>query len=346
MFRFENQEIFYLALIFPFVYALIWAINSKRRKKLLKNFGNNVLVQRLMENVIPGFRRAKGICIGIGIFFLLLAMAKPQKGTGVEEIKKEGHDIFVALDVSESMNAQDVTPSRLEKAKYEIRNFIENLKGDRIGIIAFAGVSFVQSPLTLDYGAAKLFLDVLEVGSISETGTDLAGAIEASLEAFTRDSSPSHKAMILVTDGESHDVETLEWAEKARDEGLKIFTVGMGSGKGVPIPEYDIRGRSKGYKKDRNGNVVITKLDESTLREIADLTNGNYFRGENNLSFEEIYKEITKLEATELGSRKYTNFDEKYQIPLSIGLFFLLIEALIPLTIRRKKTRKLGQLYQ
>ncbi|MCC7429800.1 VWA domain-containing protein [bacterium] len=347
MFRFENQLIFYAALVFPFFYAVIWVINSRRRKKLLAKFGNLTLIRKMMENVSPLLRRTKGIFVGFAVFFLLIAMARPQKGTGIEEIKRKGHDIFVALDVSESMNAQDVTPNRLEKAKYEIKKFIDKLQGDRIGIIAFAGVSFVQCPLTLDYGAAKLFLDVLEIGSISETGTDISGAIEASLEAFARDStSNSHKALVLVTDGETHDLETLDLAKQSKSEGLKIFTVGMGSGNGVPIPTFDGRGNNTGYKKDRQGNVVITKLDEMTLQEIANITGGEYFRGQNNLSFEEIYKQIQKLDAVELGTRKYSNFEERYQIPLILGLLFLVLEALIPAAIAGKRGKKLGKLYE
>jgi Ca-activated chloride channel family protein len=252
----------------------------------------------------------------------------------MEEVKREGVDIIVALDVSLSMQAEDIAPNRLEKAKHEISKLIDILQGDRIGLVAFAGMAHVQCPLTLDYSAAKLFLRMMDTDLIPRPGTAIGEAIKTSVKAF-KQTERKHKVLILITDGEDHETEPVKEAEKAAEEGIRIFTIGLGSSQSVPIPLYDRFGNQVGFKKDRNGDVVTTKLDVTTLQKIAYTTDGKYYistAGEAEL--EEIYDEINAMEKKELTSRQFTQYESRFQIFLLLDLFLLLFEIIIPVRKR------------
>jgi Ca-activated chloride channel family protein len=235
------------------------------------------------------------------------------------------------------MNAEDVKPNRLEKAKGEIIGFIDKLEGDRIGLVAFAGKAFIQCPLTLDYGAVRIFLDSVNTKIIPVPGTAIGEAIRCAIGAFNQ-KERKYKALILLTDGEDHGTQPIKAAEEAKKHGIRIYTIGIGSPEGEPIPIRGATGAIIGYKRDAKGNIVMSKLDEITLEKIALITNGKYYRATpGEIELDKIYKEICKMEKKELFTRKFTQYEDRFQIFLVIALFVLCLECVISDRKRIKK---------
>lgn len=300
----------------------------------MRKLGDEELVQQLTANVSRKKMRWKVVLIIIVFSIFIFSLANPQIGTRLEEVKRSGIDIFIALDVSKSMLAEDVAPNRIDKAKHQIASFIDQLQGDRVGIIAFAGLAFVQCPLTLDYGAAKLFLNDIEVGDIPQPGTAISEAIKTAMRSFTA-RELKYKVLVLITDGEDHEEDPVKVATEAAKEGIIIYTIGIGSPQGAPIPEFDQYGRQTGYKKDRNGQIITSKLDVLTLEKIAFETGGKfYISTSGEVELEKILQEISDMEKKELASRKFTQFEDRFQIFLFVALILLIIETL--LSERRK----------
>jgi len=265
----------------------------------------------------------------LATILLVLVLARPQFGIKEEEIKRKGVDIMVALDTSLSMAARDIQPSRLLKAKSEISHLLDMLQGDRIGLVAFAGDSFVQCPLTLDYGAARLFLDIMDPGIIPTPGTSISEAIKTASGAFSK-KEQKYKVLILFTDGEEHEGEAIKSAQDAAEEGIRIYAVGMGSPKGEPIPILNENGEKTGYKKDSQGNVVMSRLNEPVLQKIALMTGGKYYRATpDGKELETIYQDIRKMEQKELASKQFTQYEERYQGFLLVAIIILIVEALL-----------------
>lgn len=310
----------------------IWV--HQQKKAALARFAAPDIIKRLTPDT--GFNRQILKRIYFLLFFALtvFALARPQFGVKMEMMKRKGIDVMIALDVSNSMLAEDVTPNRLDRAKHEIAKFIDLIKGDRIGIIVFAGESFVQCPLTLDYGAAKMFLDVVTTDWIQMQGTALADAIRQSAKAF-QTIEKKHKVLIILSDGEDHEGDAVEAAKEAVKEGIKIYTVGIGSESGVPIPIRKSGGNIV-YKKDRDNNLVMTRLNPIILERIALEADGKYFNTGIDLDLTEIYAQIAKMEKKDLGMNKIAIYEEKYQIFLLLALFFLVLEFMIP---ERKKQK-------
>ena len=334
MIRFANQEYLFLLLLIPLAVIFYYAV-FKWKRKALARFGSMDLVEKLSRSTSRGRQIIKVALIIFSILFMTLAVTRPQIGTQLEEVKREGVDIFLALDVSISMLAEDIKPSRLAKAKHEISSFIDLLEGDRIGLIAFAGEAFVQCPLTLDYGAAKTFLDIMDPASVPERGTNLTAAIAIAMKSF-ESQERKHKVLILITDGEDHGDDVLKIVEAAEKEGVVIYTVGIGSPKGVPIPLYDNRGIQKGFKKDRRGEVILTRLDQITLEKIALTTGGKYYQsvtGETKLA--KIYDEVAKMEKKELASLKISQFEDRFQYVLIFAILFLVLELIISERVKK-----------
>ena len=329
MFRFVSTEILFGLLLVPALGAFFWGTRQARRRAFAE-FGDLALVQKLSATLSPRARAAKGGLILLSVGFLILALARPQFGTRVETVRSEGQDVMVALDVSRSMLAEDVAPNRLERARLEIIRILQRLDGDRIGFVAFAGNAFVQSPLTVDYGAATLFLNSMSPDLIPVQGTNLGEALTVALDAFeegTRD----HRVLIVVTDGEDHEGQIEGALERALDEGVQIHTVGIGSLEGVPIPEFDDSGVRSGFVRDGDGAVVTTRLDESTLEYVAQATGGRYFPALGpGANLDPLVEQITGGEGRELETREITQFDEQFQIFLGLALVLLLAEGLIP----------------
>lgn len=336
MVRFANPEFFNLFWLIPAVVVfLLWAY--RRRRQLLDRLGDQELVERLLASISQIRRRWKAVLVLLTLSLMALAMVDPQVGTRLEEVKREGIDIFIALDVSKSMLAEDIAPNRIERAKNEISRFISGLNGDRIGLIAFAGLAFVQCPLTLDYSAARLFLDQMDVGLVPQPGTSLAEAIRTANTSFVK-KELKHKVLILITDGEDHEGEALEVAKEASQQGMVIYTIGIGSPQGAPIPELDRNGNKIGYKKDRNGQVVTTRLDIESLEKIAFETGGKfYISSSGNTELSRIFEEISGMEKKELASREFTQYENRFQNILWFVLAFLGIESLLGERRRRRR---------
>ena len=336
MFRFLSTEILFGLFLVPALGAFFWGTRQARRRALAQ-FGDLALVQKLSATLSRRARAAKSVLMLLGVTCLILALARPQFGTRVETVRSQGQDVMVALDVSRSMLAEDVAPNRLERARLEIMRILQRLDGDRIGLVAFAGNAFVQSPLTVDYGAASLFLNAMDTDLIPIQGTNLGEALTVALDAFeegTRD----HRVLIVVTDGEDHEGEIEGALERARDEGVQIHTVGIGSLDGVPIPEFTDSGERNGFMRDEQGAVVTTRLDESTLQAVAEATGGRYFPALGlGANLDLLVEEITGAEGRELEAREVTLFDEQFQIFLGFALVLLLVEGLIPERRRREE---------
>jgi len=260
---------------------------------------------------------------------IIIAVANPQIGSKIEEVKQVGIDVFILLDVSLSMTAEDIKPNRLEKAKHQIARLVQKLQGDRIGLIVFSGEAFVQFPMTTDYSAANLFLSAVDVESVPQAGTAIEPAINLALSSFKMDSD-TKKAIVIITDGEDHEGNILKIVEESAGDGIQTYTIGLGSPSGVPIPLYNRSGVQVGYKKDRRGNVVLTKLDEITLQEIANIGNGKYYRATNTEDeLDLIYADLGQLEATEFGATRITEYEDRFYYFLIPGLLLLLAEFFV-----------------
>ena len=321
-----------LALVPVLVIFYWWAF--QRKKLLLDQFVAPHLREKLLLNFSPVAQQVKAILMLLAITLLILALARPQWGHRWEEVKRRGVDLLVAIDVSKSMLAQDVSPNRLERAKREVIDLMSMLQGDRLGLIAFAGTSFVQVPLTLDYGAVQIFMNDLDTGLIPIPGTALAHTIETAVKAFASGEKKS-RVLILMTDGEDHKGGDPEQAaKKAAEQGVKIYTVGIGDPEGAPIPD-----EQGGFKKDRSGNLVLTKLNEEMLQKVALATGGSYVRSiTGDLDLAKIYEDVKKtVEDKELQGGKRKHYEERYQWPLLLALLVLLVEIFL----RERKRRVL-----
>jgi Ca-activated chloride channel homolog len=328
MIRFAHEEYLYLLGLIP-VFVLLFFVVARARKKAMSRFGNLNIIARLADSASKPKRAVKFVVFLLAFALIVIAFANPQIGTRLQEVKQEGVDIFIALDVSMSMKAEDIKPNRLEKAKFEIRNLIDRLAGDRIGMIVFAGESFTQFPLTTDYSGAKLFLDVIDVDAVPVPGTSIGTAIARSLESFDL-KEPTTKVLIIITDGENNEGEAMTYAEDAAKKGILIYTIGMGSPGGAPIPMYNAYGQQTDFKRDKLGSIVMTKLDEVSLEKIASIGNGAYYRGTNNQDeLNEIYKAINALQKREFGTKQFTDYESRFQPFLAAGIVLLLIELLI-----------------
>jgi len=276
-----------------------------------------------------------GIKFGLSLFaiiLLIVAIANPQVGSKIEEVKQVGIDVYILLDVSLSMQAEDIKPSRLEKAKHDISKLINKLRGDRIGLIVFSGEAFVQFPLTTDYAAANLFLSAVDVSTVPQPGTAIIPAIQLAMKSFKQDEE-TKKAIVIITDGENHEGNVVKTAEDAASKGISIFAIGLGSATGSPIPIKNSSGTQIAYKKDRYGNIVLTKLDENTLKEIASAGQGNYYLGTNSEDeLNKVYQDLSKFEETEYGTTKITDYEDRFYYLLFPAILFLIVEFFISST--------------
>ena len=295
----------------------------------MRRFVSEPLVAQLSPDASTAKRTVKQSLLLLAIACLIVAAANPQVGTRLEEVKREGIDLFVVLDVSLSMKAEDIRPSRLEKAKRDVSDLMRKLQGDRVGLVVFAGEAYVQFPLTADYSAADLFINAVDIEAVPVPGTMIGNAIEKALESFRKDL-PTQKAVVVVSDGENTEGDVAGAVEKARKEGVRVFTVGMGTPEGSPIPVYAANGERVDYKHDRAGNIVLSKLDESALQQIALTTGGSYRRATNaGNEIDEIFKELSALQKTELGSLQVTGFQDQFYYPLAFGILLLIFDTLL-----------------
>jgi len=328
MIRFAHPEYLYLLGLVPVFLMAAWLV-ARARRKALERFGDVHILERLAEAASRAKRVGKTALVIGSYVLLVIALSNPQIGTRLQEVKQEGVDIFIALDVSLSMKAEDIKPNRLEKAKFEIRNLIGRLAGDRLGLIVFAGEAYTQFPLTTDYGAAHLFLDVVDVDAVSTPGTSMGSAIHRAMESFDL-KEQSTKVLIIITDGENTEGDAFEAAEEATKKGVLIYAIGMGSPVGSPIPMYNASGRQVDFKRDRSGNVVVTKLDEVSLEKIASMGGGQYYRSTSSQDeLNEIYKSINTLQKREFGVKQFTDYEDRFQYFLSTGILLLILELLV-----------------
>ncbi|MDQ7817173.1 MAG: VWA domain-containing protein [Melioribacteraceae bacterium] len=328
MIRFANIEFLYALAIIPLLIAFFWFTQIKQNK-LLEKFA----VKKLHNRLFPLRSRFKSpFKFGLYSFtlvLLLITLANPQIGTKIEEVKQIGIDVYILLDVSKSMLAEDIKPSRLEKAKYEISRLIQRLKGDRIGLIVFAGEAYIQIPLTTDYSAANLFLSAVDVNSVPQPGTAIGPALNLALKSFPYDDG-TKKAIVLITDGEDHEGDIDSAVKEANSKDVVIYAIGLGSPAGVPIPVYNQSGVQSGYRKDNQGNIVLTKLDEATLQSIVSKGNGKYYRGTNTEDeLETIYKDLAQIEQTEYGSKKITEYEDRFYYFLLPAILLLIAEFFV-----------------
>lgn len=327
MIRFANTEYLYL-LLFLVVFILIFWLYNIWRKKVRKRFGDERIVNSLIPNESDTKPYIKFIVITIAFVLIVIGIINPQVGSKLEKVKREGIDLMLVLDVSNSMLAEDIKPNRLERSKMAISSLIDKLEGDRIGIIIFAGNAYKQLPLTTDYAAARLFLSAVDTKIVPSQGTAIGEAIDLSVASF--DDSEHNKAIIVITDGENHEDDAIGAAKSASELSIKVFTIGMGLPEGSPIPLYNQYGNQTGFKKDRQGQTVITKLNEDMLRQIAAAGDGSYARANNaSTGLRKIFDDISQIEKKEIETKQFTDYEDRFQYYLGAALLLLLIELLI-----------------
>lgn len=327
--RFEYSHYMVVFFILPLLLGVIWAGRRIRKKRQFK-FVSEAVFYKLTPTLSLTRRFWKKGLVLLALCFLMFSLLRPQYGVTFEATERKGINIFIAIDASSSMRAQDVKPSRIEHAKREVLGLMENLRGDRVGLIAFAGDAFIQCPLTLDYSAATLFLNDIDTGIISTPGTDIATAIKMARTTFKKQKTKATDVLVVLSDGESFENDPIESARVAAEQGLVIYTVGIGTPTGEPIPDYDALGKPNGFKKDKSGQVVVSRLNEAMLRQIAEVTKGKYFFS-SNLKFvmDDIYKEVSRLEKNAMEEQLKRSFIDRYRWFLFPAFLILLIEFLI-----------------
>lgn len=333
MFRFGDSVALWSLAVVPLLLALHWHA-GRRRRQLLDRFGDHALVRQLLPSAGTAARRWKA-ALGVAAAALLaMALSRPQFGTRVETVRRQGQDVIVALDVSRSMYAEDLVPNRLERAKIEAGRIVQRLDGDRIGLVAFAGDAFVQSPLTTDYGAAMMFLAAMDPNLMSTQGTDLQKAVAVAVEALA-ETPPDNRILVLVTDGEDHEGGVAEAIATATEANVTVHAVGVGSAEGVPLPDVDDGGVRRGFRRDEAGAVITTRLNETALQDVALQTGGRYYRiGQGGGGLAQLAARI-ETGGREVESREVTQFEEQYQILLGMALILLVAEFMLPEARRR-----------
>ena len=325
MFRFAHIEYLWLLLLIPaFVAGYIAMLQRKKRQ--LKEFGDPALVEELMPNVSRVRPAVKFGLVMLALALLIIAVARPQYGQKEKTIKRQGIEVMIALDISNSMLAEDVAPNRLDRAKQMLSKLIDNMVDDKVGLIVFAGQAYIQLPITCDYVSAKMFLNTISPDMIKTQGTAIGDAIMTSVRAFGEADKEVSRAIILITDGENHEDDALAAAKAAVEQGVKVFVVGIGKPDGSPIP---IPGTNN-FRKDRAGNVVVSKLNEDMCREIAQAGQGIYVRCDNtNTATRAIQKELDELATSDLETKVYADYNEQYQGFVLLALLILIADFFI-----------------
>ena len=314
----------YLLLIFLIpVFFIVQAVLLRIRRNRLRKFGDEKLVSQMMPSYSKSKVWVRLVLFSIGFFFFVIGLSRPQIGARLKEQEIKGAEIIIAIDVSNSMLAEDYSPNRLERAKLAVSRLVDKLRDDRIGLVIFAGTSFVQLPVTTDYVSAKMFLNSIDTGSIPIQGTALGDAITTCIRSFSEQSDKS-RAIILITDGENHEDDPVAAAKQAAEMGIKVFAIGVGSPEGKPIP---MNGE---LLKDKDGEIVVSRLDEAVLQEIAAEGNGAYVRaGNSEFGLNPIIDDLRKLEDEKYSSVVFEEYDEQFMYFLAIALVFFVLEMLV-----------------
>ena len=326
LFRIANPDVLYALAALPVLLLFFW-VARRMRKRALARFGSPEMLRFLMPNVSTARPALKFVLALLALASVVLALARPQFGSKLKQVKREGIELIIALDVSNSMRAEDIQPNRLERSKRAISSLIDRLGSDKIGLIVFAGDAYTQLPITGDYTSAKMLLNAVSTEIVPRQGTAIGAAIELGMRSFSPQFQGS-KAMIVITDGENHEDDAVGAARAAAREGITVHTIGMGLPQGGPIPI--VRGGQKDFMRDREGNIVITKLDEAMLQQIAAAGNGIYVRANNTqVGLNTLFEEIRKLDTAEMESRIYADYEEQYQYFIALALILMMLEFLL-----------------
>jgi Ca-activated chloride channel family protein len=338
MFQFEHSEYFILLLIVP-LFAGLAVFSYFRRKRDIRMFGDPGMVMHLIPEYSQFRKNLKSLLLILALLLLIIGIAGPRFGSRLTEVKHEGIEIMVALDVSNSMRAEDIPPNRLERAKQELSKLMDKLSDDRIGLIVFAGDAYSQIPITSDYLSAKMFLNEINTGMVSRQGTDIAEAIDLALKSFSPDTKAG-KALIIISDGENHEGNVEASVKKAKDKGIRIFTIGMGLPQGARIPERSGSG-TQDFLRDKDGNFIVTRLDEKLLAGLAETGKGRYYRATaQDMGLRQTLAELRKIDKAEMEFREYTEFEEQFPVFIWISLALFAIEFML-LDRKNKWLRKI-----
>lgn len=323
MLRYENIEMLYLLALIP-ILIMIFMVSLNWRKKALNKLGDYKLVLRLIPMASRFKYRLKFILLIISLTALIIGLANPQIGSKMEEVNRKGIDLMIAIDLSNSMLAEDLQPNRLLRAKQSISKLIDRLEGDRIGLVVFAGDAYVQLPITTDYSAAKLFLSTINTDIVPTQGTAIGKAISLCIKSFDYSNNQS-KAIILITDGENHEDNAIEKAQEAKELDILVHTIGMGSEQGGPIPIKKRNGQIS-YQKDNDGNTIVTRINEDMLKKIAQAGGGSYIRAQSTQTgLDKLFKEISKMEKSNIETKVFKDYKDQFQWFIGISILFLII---------------------
>jgi Ca-activated chloride channel homolog len=325
-FRFAHPEYFYFLLVIP-VFIILFILSRINRNRSLRKFGDHLLIAQLMPSVSTSRPIIKFIIWMLALGFIITSLAQPQFGSKLLTSKRKGVELIIALDVSNSMMAEDIKPNRLERAKRAIAKLTERLRDDQLGLIVFAGQAFVQLPITTDYISAKLFLDAINTSIVPVQGTAIGAAINMAVKSFSPNFSGS-KAIIVISDGENHEDDAIGAAKSALESKIIVHTIGMGLPQGAPIPMGTEGNRD--FLKDKNNNIVVSKLDEPMLTQIATAGGGTYIRANNaEVGLNNLFNEIEKMEKSEMDSREYSEYDDQFPLFIALALALILMDFLI-----------------
>jgi len=323
MFRFEDPIYLYLLAVIP-VLALIRLIGLRKRKKSLRKFGDYALLKQLMPDVSAKRRELKFWLTIAALALIIVMLARPQMGSKISQETRQGIEVIISLDISNSMKAEDVAPSRLDKSKLLVENMVDKFTNDKVGLVVFAGDAFIQLPITSDYVSAKMFLQNTDPSLIATQGTDLAKAIQISANSFTK-KDKTGRAIIVITDGEDHEGGAVEAAKDALKKGIRVFVLGVGSTKGTPVPDGN-----GGYMKDNTGQEVMSAINEEMCIQVAQAGGGAYIHVDNsNVAQNQLNSELVKLQKGDMESVIYSEYDEQFQAVGIVVLLLLIIETLI-----------------
>ncbi len=332
--QFANPLYLYVLALVPVVYILFLLMHRKRMKTI-ERMGRAETLNSFARRDLRGSIPREGLFASLALFFFIIALSKPQAGTRLEPVTITGSDIYIAIDLSQSMRAEDVKPNRLERAKIGALELINSLQGDRAGIIFFAGDAFVQCPLTGDYNALVSVINSLSFETAVSSGTSISAPLELAMTSL-KPEDDHYAVMLLLTDGENTGPDPEKAIKELTKRDIKVFSIGIATKSGAPIPVYDENGQKTGYKKDQQAKVIISQLDDYLLRNIAERTGGEYFKTTD--TFDEIRRfnsALDTLKKREYETKRYTVYEERFQIPLALGILFLLIYASITVRVRR-----------